>query len=65
MHSSNSATEVSFVLQEIMTEEAKYAGNYKKPNPYSYNSGWRDNPNPKWNQNAALGNQQTQQPRKP
>ncbi|MCI55960.1 hypothetical protein A2U01_0077211, partial [Trifolium medium] len=26
------------------TEEAKYANNYQKLNPYSYNSGWRDNP---------------------
>ncbi|MCI44494.1 hypothetical protein A2U01_0065733, partial [Trifolium medium] len=47
------------------TEEAKYVANYQKPNSYSYNSGWRDNPNSNWNQNTAQGNQQTQQPRKP
>ncbi|MCH98527.1 hypothetical protein A2U01_0019532 [Trifolium medium] len=48
-------------------EEAKYAGNYQKPNPYSntYNPGWRNNPNLKWNQNSSQGNQHTQQPRKP
>ncbi|MCI24882.1 retrotransposon gag protein, partial [Trifolium medium] len=46
------------------TEEANYAGNFQRPNPYA-NSGWRDNPNPRGYQNTPQGNQQPQQPRKP
>ncbi|MCI54901.1 hypothetical protein A2U01_0076151, partial [Trifolium medium] len=34
-----------------------------KQNPY--NSGWRDNQTPRWNQKATQGTQQAQQPRKP
>ncbi|MCI52739.1 hypothetical protein A2U01_0073985, partial [Trifolium medium] len=40
-------------------EQAKFMG---QPNPYS---GWRDNQNPRWNQNSNQGTQQAQQPRKP
>ncbi|MCI55901.1 hypothetical protein A2U01_0077152, partial [Trifolium medium] len=34
-------------------EQAKCIG---KPNPYT--SGWRDNPNPRWNQSPTQGTQQ-------
>ncbi|MCI66243.1 hypothetical protein A2U01_0087501, partial [Trifolium medium] len=40
-------------------EQAKFMG---RSNLYS---GWRDNQNPRWNQNSNEGNQQAHHPQKP